>query len=456
MNINSIVDKQREFFKSGKTLDYKFRIEQLKKLRNAIKTKEEKILEALKNDLGKSYYEGYMCEVGMTLSELSYMIKNLKKFMKPVRVHQTLSQFPSVCKKVPSPYGVTLVMSPWNYPFMLCMEPLIDSLAAGNTAVVKPGSYAKHTSDIINEIISEIFPDEYVACTLGGRDVNAELLEQKFDYIFFTGSKSVGQIVLEKAARHFTPVTLELGGKSPCIVDKSANIKSAAKHIVFGKFLNCGQTCVAPDYLLVEECVKDELVKELIFQIRLQFGTDPLLNSDYGKIINEKHFERLKGLIKGEKIVIGGKSDLNNRIEPTILDNIHVGSDCMKEEIFGPILPILTFKTVEHIRNVIDLNPTPLAFYLFSSDKKLINELITSISFGGGCVNDCIIHLATSKMGFGGVGESGMGAYHGKTGFDTFSHFKSLVFKSKKGLDINVRYQPYTKSKEKLVKTIMK
>lgn len=455
MEIKELVNKQREFFLSNKTLDYKYRKNALLKLKNSIIKNQDKIVQALKDDLGKSETESYMCEIGMTLSELGFMLKNLRKFMKPKRVSSALAQFPATSKVIPCPYGVSLIMSPWNYPFMLAMEPLIDSISAGNTAIIKPGSYAKQTSLVIKEIIESTFESDYIACVMGGRDVNAELLDQKFDVIFFTGSKAVGQVVLEKASKHFTPVTLELGGKSPCIVDSSANIKLAAKRIAFGKFLNCGQTCVAPDYLLVHESVKNELLKELKNQINLQYGTDPLSSSDYGKIINEKHFERLKDLMIGEKIVHGGKYDLNQRIEPTILDNVTLDRPIMDDEIFGPILPVLTFNDLSEVKNIINNNPTPLALYLFSNNKKTIKDIVSTIQFGGGCVNDCIMHLASSHMGFGGVGTSGMGAYHGKVGFETFSHFKSLLYQ-KNYLDLPVRYQPYTKKKEKLMKMIMK
>ena len=455
MEINEIIKKQREFFNSNKTLDYKFRKNALLMLKENILKNQDKICNALKEDLGKSQSESYMCEIGMVLGEISYMLKNLKKFMKPKSVKTSLAQFPSTAKRIASPYGVTLIMSPWNYPFMLAFEPLIDAISAGNTAVVKPGSYAKATSLVINDIIEQTFSPEYVTCVMGGRDVNSKLLDEHFDYIFFTGSKAVGQLVLEKASKYFTPVTLELGGKSPCIVEKSADIKLAAKRIVFGKFLNCGQTCVAPDYVLVHESIKSELIKELKRQIQLQFSTDPLSNPDYGKIINEKHFERLKDLLIGEKVVYGGKYDLNQRIEPTIIDNVELDRPIMDDEIFGPLLPIITFKEIEEVSKIISMHPTPLALYLFSNNIKIIKDIIRSVQFGGGCVNDCIMHLASSTMPFGGVGFSGIGAYHGRVGFDTFSHYKSVLYKQN-WLDISVRYQPYTIKKEKLMKSILK
>ena len=456
MTIQEIVKSQRDFFNTNKTLDYKFRKENLLKLKSAIIENQDRIADALKADLGKSYAESFMCEIGMTLSEISYMLKHLKKYMKPVKVKTSLSQFPAVSRRIACPYGVALIMSPWNYPFMLAMEPLVDALAAGNTAIVKPGSYAVETSKVIKELIEKTFAPEYVTCVMGGRDTNQELLDQKFDTIFFTGSTTVGELVLEKAAKNYTPVTLELGGKSPCIVDKTANIKLAAKRIAFGKFLNCGQTCVAPDYVLVEESVKKEFLRELKQQIMLQFGTEPLLNPDYGKIINEKHFKRLTNLIIGAKVFHGGKYDINAcRIEPTVLADASLESPSMDEEIFGPILPVLTYKTIEEAKEIISAHPTPLALYLFSSDKKTIENFTKTVQFGGGCVNDCVLHLATSHMPFGGVGASGMGAYHGKTGFETFSHYKSILYK-KNYLDIAVRYQPYTKGKTKLMKTIMR
>ena len=444
-DIDNIIESQRKFFQSGATLSVKFRIEMLKKLYSAVKKYETEIGKALTADLGKSDFEGFMCETGLTLSEIGYMIKHTKKFAKPKKVRTPLAQFASKSYKKPSPYGNVLIMSPWNYPFLLTIDPIADAIAAGNTVVVKPSAYSPATSAIIEKIITECFPSKYVAVITGGRKENAALLEKKFDFVFFTGSQTVGKEVLRHTAEHLTPAVLELGGKSPCIVDSSAKIKLAAKRIVFGKYLNCGQTCVAPDYILCEKSVKDELVKEIIVQIKKQYGDKPLENPDYGKIVNEKHFERVFGLIEPQKVVFGGGRDASKlKIEPTVMDNVTWEDVVMQEEIFGPIMPILTFDDFDEVYTVLKDKPKPLALYLFSHNKKHIREITERCSYGGGCINDCVIHLATSEMGFGGVGESGMGSYHGKDGFDTFSHTKSIVDK-KTWIDLPMRYQPYKK-----------
>ena len=456
MDIKDKISSQREFFNSGKTLDIDYRIELLKSLRSGIIEMEEEISSALKRDLGKSSFESYMCEIGLVLSEINYMIKHIKKFSKKERVKTPLAQFKSKSYKIKSPYGLVLIMSPWNYPFMLTISPLVDAISAGNICVVKPSAYSKYTSEIIKKLLENYLPKEVVTVALGGRDVNGYLLDIKFDYIFFTGSVNVGKLVMEKASKNLTPVTLELGGKSPCIVDENTDLNLAAKRIVFGKYLNLGQTCVAPDYVIVNEDIKEEFIKYLKDEIISQFGKDPIGNSDYGKIINEKHFARLKGLIKNEDIIIGGYCDDDKlKIEPTILDNITMESPCMKEEIFGPILPVMTFKDREDIIDIIKINPTPLALYIFTNDETLKNHILNNVSFGGGCVNDTIIHLATEQMGFGGVGTSGMGSYHGKSGFDTFTHEKSIVEKSN-FIDLPMRYQPYTKKNEKLLRKFLK
>lgn len=454
--IKTIVDKQRKFFYSNVSLNVDYRIRALQKLKITILKYEDKICDALKADLGKSSFESYMCEIGMVLDELSYMIKHTKSFAKDVRVRTPLPQFHSKSFKKSSPYGVVLVVSPWNYPFLLTMDPLIDALAAGNTAIIKPSAYSPNTSNVIKEIVEECFAEEYVSVVLGGREENNYLLQQKFDYIFFTGSKNVGIQVMEKAAAHLTPVTLELGGKSPCIVEKSANIKLAAKRIAFGKFLNCGQTCVAPDYIYCDEAIKDELIEELKKQILFQYGATPLTNHDYGKIVNQKHFDRICGLIDSDKVVHGGKSDEQTlKIEPTVMDNVTFEDAVMLEEIFGPVLPIVTYDSLENAIDKINSMEHPLALYLFTSDKKIAEQVTSECQFGGGCINDVVIHLATNQMGFGGFGESGMGSYHGKTGFDTFSHYKSIVDK-KTWIDLPMRYQPYTESNNKILKLFLR
>ncbi len=444
-DIDEILASQRKYFRSGATLPVKFRVDMLKQLYAAVKSHEEEIAKALTADLGKSSFEGFMCETGMVLSEISYMIKNTAKFAKEQSVRTPLAQFSARSYKKPSPYGNVLIMSPWNYPFLLTLSPLANAIAAGNTAIVKPSAYSPATSAITEKIISECFPEKYVAVITGGRQENAALLEQKFDFVFFTGSQNVGKEVLRHTAEHLTPAVLELGGKSPCIVDSSAKIKLAAKRIVFGKFLNCGQTCVAPDYVLCEKSVKDELVKEIIKQIHVQYGKEPLKNPDYGRIVNEKHFERIRSLISPKKIVCGGKVCPETlQIEPTVLDGVTWNDAVMQEEIFGPVLPVLTFEKFSEVFEILGGKPKPLALYLFSGSKYRIHAVTERCSYGGGCINDCVIHLATSEMGFGGVGESGMGAYHGKDGFDAFSHTKSIVDK-KTWLDLPMRYQPYNK-----------
>lgn len=454
--INGLVAKQRKYFQTGATLPVSTRITALRSLYDTISRYENEIHDALKKDLGKSGFESYMCETGLVLDEISYMLKHIRRFAREKRVRTPLAQFHSRSFKKPSPYGVTLIMSPWNYPFMLTLSPLADALAAGNTAVVKPSAYSPYTSEIIMKILSQCFDPQYVAVVTGGLAENTCLLQEHFDYIFFTGSQAVGKEVMRNAAEHLTPVTLELGGKSPCIVDQSANIRLAARRIVFGKYLNCGQTCVAPDYIYCHRSVKDALVKEIKQQIQIQYGREPLHNPDYGKIINEKHFDRILGLIEERKTVHGGNSDRKAlRIEPTVLDNVTFSDPVMQEEIFGPVMPILVFDSLEEVIDRINTMPHPLALYFFTSDKAAAKEVTSRCGFGGGCINDTIIHLATTEMGFGGFGESGMGAYHGKTGFDTFSHYKSIVDK-KTWLDLPMRYQPYRKMHEKMVRFFLK
>ena len=452
-----ILEEQRKFFLSGETLPIKFRKQMLKKLYASVVFHKEEILSALTSDLGKSDFEGFMCEVGLSLTEISYMIKNVKKFAKEKTVVTPLAQFASRSYKKPCPYGNTLIMSPWNYPFLLSIEPLANAIAAGNTAILKPSAYSPATSNIIEKILSECFEKKFVAVVTGGRQENAALLEQKFDFVFFTGSQAVGKEVLRHTAENLTPAILELGGKSPCIIDSSAKIRLAAKRVVFGKYLNCGQTCVAPDYILCHKDIKDEFVKEVKIQIEKQYGKNPLENSDYGKIINQKHFERVSSLINAEKIVHGGKTNpQTQQIEPTVLDNVTWDDAVMQEEIFGPIMPILTYENLDQVIADLQKKQKPLALYFFSQNKNNIKAVTEKVSYGGGCINDTIIHLATSEMGFGGVGESGMGSYHGKTGFDAFSHTKSIVDK-KTWMDLPMRYQPYDrKINGKLLKMFLK
>ena len=452
--IAELVERQRRYFTSGATAPVGVRKEYLRRLAKVIRTMEPEILEALKSDLGKCGAEGYMTEIGMTLSEISYMLKHVDRLAKKRLKPTPLAQIPGVSYELPVPYGVVLIMSPWNYPFLLALDPLVDAIAAGNTAVIKVSKDAPATAEVVKRLVESVFPADYVAVVTGGRLENQALLSQKFDHIFFTGSKSVGRYVMEQASKHLTPVTLELGGKSPCVVDETADLARAAVRIAFGKYLNCGQTCVAPDYVLVHESVRDQFVELLKIAIEEQYSGDALNNPNYGCIVNEKHFNRLLGLIDPEKVVYGGRSE-GRKIEPTVMVDVTLDDAIMKEEIFGPVLPILTYKTAEEIKEIVAKNPTPLAFYLFTRDKVMEDKLMGSIPFGGGCVNDTIIHLATNYMGFGGVGESGMGSYHGRYGFETFSHKKSIV-KKPATAELPLRYQPYTKLQEKLFRIFLR
>ncbi len=455
--IQSVVSAQREYYRSGATLPVKARIACLKRLYACVKENEDGIAEALRLDLGKSKYESFMCETGLVLSELSYMIGHTAKFARKKRVRTPISQFPARSVRYPIPYGNVLIMSPWNYPVLLTLEPLADALAAGNTAVIKTSAYAPASAEIVKKIISECFPEEHVAVVTGGRQENAALLDAHFDMVFFTGSGAVGREVLRKCADRLTPAVLELGGKSPCIVDETANIDLAARRIVFGKLLNCGQTCVAPDHILCHSRVKERFIAAVKEEIMRQYSDEPLKNPAYGKIINEKHFNRLLSLIDKDKVVFGGESDGEScRIAPTVMDGVEHSDAVMREEIFGPLMPILEFDDFDRELERLKTVEKPLALYFFSSDRRRIARVTDELSYGGGCINDVVIHLATSNMGFGGVGESGMGSYHGRDGFNAFTHFKSVVHKSPR-IDLPIRYQPYkNKFYEKLLKMFLK
>lgn len=458
MKIDELVALQREYYTLGETKKVDFRKNALLSLKKEIIKREKDINLALNKDLSKSPFEAYMTEVGMTLSELDFVIKKVKKWAKTKRVPTPLAQFAAKSFVMPEPYGVVLIMAPWNYPFMLTLEPLVGAIAAGNCCILKPSAYSPNTSAIIKEIVEAVFPEKYVAVVEGGRDKNTELLNQRFDYIFFTGSMAVGRLVMEKAAANLTPVSLELGGKSPCIVEKSANLKLAAKRLAFGKTLNAGQTCVAPDYLLIDESVKKEFLEYYCDWVKKMYTEEPLKNPSLVKIINRKHFDRIVGLIEQNKVILGGKSDEElNKIEPTVMDNVTLKSPIMQEEIFGPVLPVITFKSIEEVpqlqSSVLD-GSKPLALYLFTQNKQVEKFILEKISFGGGCINDTIVHLATPHMGFGGVGNSGMGSYHGKLSFDTFSHHKSILKKAN-WIDLPIRYQPETEGKEKLLRKFM-
>ena len=454
--MREIVETQRQFFHTHVTRDVAFRIRALKKLQQTLREWEPRISEALYADLGKSATEGYMCEIGLVLGSLRDTLKNIRKWSRTRRVSASLAHFPSSCRVEADPYGVVLIMSPWNYPVLLCLDPLIAALSAGNCCVVKPSSTTPATSAVLAEMLGSIFPPEYVKVVLGGRENCNALLEEKFDYIFFTGSPNVGHTIMEAAARHLTPVTLELGGKSPCIVDKDCNVKVAARRIAFGKILNAGQTCVAPDYLLIHSSRKQEFVTEFREAVAEMLGGHPVQNENLTHIITPRHFERIMGLMNDATPVVGGQGNAATlRIEPTLLDNVTPDSASMQEEIFGPLLPMLSWNKWEDVEGFVLSRPRPLASYLFTTNRETEQNFRQHLAFGGGCVNDTIIHLAVHGMPFGGVGNSGMGAYHGKTGFDTFTHYKSIL---KKGnwLDLPFRYQPYNKLKSCLLRLFLR
>lgn len=454
MTISQTFESVKTYYKSGVTRSLSFRLDALKKLKNGILRNQDLICSALKEDLGKVSMESYMTEIGMVLEEISYTQKHLKSWMKVHRVATPLAQFKAKSFQLDEPYGTVLIIAPWNYPIQLSLSPLVGAIAGGNTAIVKPSSYAQKTSAVIAKLITECFDPSFVAVIEGGRAENTELLEQKFDYIFFTGSVAVGKIVMEAASKHLTPVTLELGGKSPVVVEKSANIKLAARRIAFGKVLNSGQTCVAPDYLLIDETVKEEFIKEFKLSLATFFPNGDYFN--YPHIVNDKHFKRLSGLLEGEKILEGGSFiEKERKITPTLVEVKDLNCPLMKEEIFGPILPLITFKTIDEIFPIIDSYEKPLAFYLFTTDKTIENKVFSTCSFGGGCVNDTIIHLATSSMPFGGVGGSGMGYYHGVESYKTFTHSRSIVKKAN-WIDLPMRYHPYNEKKGKIVKLFLK
>lgn len=444
--ISNVVQNQRSFFRSGKTLDIESRISSLKKLKKAIQTHEKAITEALKKDLSKPEFETYATEIGSVHEEINYALKKIQKWAKPRSVGTPIFYFPARSRIYAEPYGVVLIVGPWNYPFQLLMSPLIGALAAGNTVILKPSEIAKHTSAAVKKMIDESFPSELISAIEGDRSVNEKLLENRFDYIFFTGGPAVGRVVMESAAKYLTPVTLELGGKSPCIIDETASIELSVRRIVWGKFLNAGQTCVAPDYLLIHKDIKNEFLAAMAKEIRTAFGEDPSQSIDYARIINERHFDRLRNLLSEGNIIIGGQSDPAARyIAPTVIDNVDEKSELMKEEIFGPILPVLEYTNIDKAIDFVSARPHPLSLYFFSNNQENQQKVISKLRFGGGCINDTIVHLGNPCLPFGGVGESGMGAYHGKFSFDTFTHYKGIMHKAN-FLDMRFRYRPYGKN----------
>lgn len=453
MTIESIVASQRNFFQTNMTKDLSFRRDALVKLLEVIEENKTSIYEALKRDLGKSEQESFLTEVGLVTAAIRNTIRNLHKWAKPIRHKTPLTHFPAKSYVLSEPYGVVLVLSPWNYPFFLSMSPLIGAIAAGNCVVLKTSRSSSHTSEVISTIINSTFSSTYI-CAIDTNTDYSEILNCTYDYIFFTGSERVGRIVMRHASETLTPVTLELGGKSPCIIDKSANLKLAAKRIVWGKLLNSGQTCVAPDYVVVPLEKKEKFIAYIQKYVQQMMPT-PLDNEAYPRIINLHHFIRLKNLISNASSVIGGKSDEKNfKIEPTFFTDASFDDDIMKNEIFGPILPIIAYEDLDDVLNTIKHRAKPLACYIFGRNRSFQKKVLTTLSFGGGCINDTVMHVANEFLPFGGVGQSGMGHYHSKYSFDTFSHKKSIV--SSGSLDIPVRYSPYTNKKYALIKFLLK
>lgn len=455
-DVDILLKEHNEFFYTQTTKNIDFRIEQLKKLKSGIKKYEDQILDALYKDLRKNKVEAYTTEIGFVYRSIEETIKNLKKWAKPKKVKTPIYLMPGKSVIVSEPYGTVLIMGPYNYPFQLVIEPLVGVIAAGNCAVIKPSEVSPNVSEVVIEIIKEIFNENYIRCVQGGIETNTSLINANFDYIFFTGSVAVGKIVMEAAAKNLTPVTLELGGKSPVIVHKDTSIKSAAKKIIWGKTVNSGQTCVAPDYIIVHEEVKERLIEEMKISLKEFYGDDIKRNESLGRIINDRHFNRLKNILEKDKIVYGGQYDENDKyIAPTIIEVSSWDAACMDEEIFGPILPIMTYSNLDKAINDINKHPKPLALYLFTNDKDVENKVINEISSGGVLINDTILHLANSKLPFGGVGNSGIGSYHGEQSFKTFSHNKSILKKGNK-FNTTMMYPPYSEKQLNLIKKFLK
>lgn len=456
MEYKEMLAKQKTFFNSGITRSIQWRKSRLKALYVAIVNYQEELFDALKSDLNKSPTEAFSTEIGLVLEEISFALKHISKWSKPKSVPSALLNFPSRSKIYCEPYGVVLILSPWNYPIQLALMPLVGAIAAGNCAVIKPSEESPASSKLLAEIIKSCFEPEFVNVVLGDKTASESLLKEKFDYIFFTGSPTVGKIVMKATAENLVPVTLELGGKSPCIVDETADIQVSARRIVWGKCINAGQTCVAPDYLLVHKSVKEKLLAAMEKEICAFYTDSPENNSDYPRIINKRHFLRLCEYFKDGKIICGAQANQQTlQIAPTILDDVNIEAPVMQEEIFGPVLPVITFEKIDEVIKFVSDRPRPLALYFFSSDKKQQRRILKTLSFGGGCINDTILHLASPYMPFGGVGNSGMGSYHGKSSFETFSHKKSVLHKGFFA-DLRFRYSPYSGVVLKLLRKIMK
>ncbi len=453
MKIN--IENIKKLFNSNATKSYSYRVAMLDKLYNIIKQNEQEIIDALNDDLGKSETEAYITEIAAMKSEIKYYKSNLKKFMQPERVSTTKTIFPAKSYILREPKGVVLIISPWNYPFYLSITPLILAIATGNCAIIKPSEISKKSTLLLEKMINESFDNNYIKVVSGGVETTNGLLENRFDHIFFTGSTTVGRIIMQKAATHLTPITLELGGKSPVIVDHTADIKLAAKRIVWGKLLNAGQTCIAPDYVYAHLSIKDELIKAMISTIHAFYLENPIEHIDYQRVVNEKHFNRIIELIKKENVVYGGNYDINTlKIEPTILDNVTLDDKVMQDEIFGPLMPILPYNDLTEVINNIKNGEKPLSLYIFTNDEAIKKRINNEVSFGGGTINDTLQHLLNDNLPFGGIGNSGIGKYHGRFGFDELSNLKSIVDKSTK-FDIFLRYPPY-KGKLKFLKLFLK
>jgi aldehyde dehydrogenase (NAD+) len=452
---DTLIQMQRAFFTQGKTKSVSFRIEMLNQLRNLIKTNEKPLMDALKQDLNKSEFDSFISEIGIVLEEIRFTIKNLRKWSKPRRVKSSLTGLGSKSYIYSEPYGVAFIIAPWNYPFQLSIAPLIGAMAAGNCAIIKPSELTPRTSSILRKMINGNYPNDYISVVEGGVETSTALLEEKFDYIFFTGSVAVGKIIMEAASKHLTPVTLELGGKSPCIVHEDANLKLAAKRIAWGKYINAGQTCVAPDYLYVHKRIKDEFLRLFKESISELYGINPIQKGDFTRIVSERHFLRLTSFLKDGTIYYGGEHDISKlMLEPTVLVDVLWEDEVMQDEIFGPILPVLEFEDLSSIVKKINSRAKPLALYTFSNSQDVQNYIVNNVSFGGGCINDTVFHLSSPYLPFGGVGESGIGAYHGKGSFDVFSHEKSIL-KQTTLFDLPFRY-PNTKNALKKIKMFIK
>ncbi len=451
--IPALLQSQRELFATGKTRDRDFRLQQLERLQNAIVENQEKIVAAVQTDLGRAPFEAYF-EIS-TLTEIKLAIKQLKTWMKPRKIATGADVFPASAWVAPEPLGVALIIGPWNYPFQLMMSPLVGAIAAGNCAILKPSEYAPSMSKVVTALVESIFEPDYVAVVEGDAETSQELLAQKFDHIFFTGGTEIGRIVMQAAAKHLTPVTLELGGKSPCFVDGSVRLDYAAKRIAWGKFINAGQTCIAPDYLLVEASIKDEFVVQLKKAIGELYGENPAVSPDYARIVNQRQLDRLKPLLASGKVIVGGEvNDGDRYLAPTVLDGVKWDDVVMEAEIFGPILPIMTYDNLDVAIAQVNQRSKPLALYIFSTSKEIQTQITTAISSGGVCINDTVMHVAVSNLPFGGVGDSGTGSYHGKASFDTFSHYRSFLKRSIR-FDLDWRYAPYNESRFKILKKIV-